>query len=165
MMRGSTFTLGPSRFDHRNAKKISIFLFLSPISLSLSLSLSLPLFALPSLLFFLFFPYPPALPFLVCSVLISFHFFTFSLFSFSLISLSFFFLHFLFWITITHMDQVGENFPHFPPWPLVITMFFFLISFIFFFPFITSCNTWFNVNHLFQVYHMALSICHSLGVP
>ena len=56
----------------------------------------------------------------------------------------------------------GGNFPHFPPWPLVITMFFF---FIFFFPFITSCNTWLNVSHLFQVYHMALSMCHSLGMP
>ena len=123
--------------------------------LFLSLSISDP----PSR-FFSFFPYPPALPSLVCSILISFHFFPFSL-----IFLFLFSPQFLFCITITHMDQVGETSPHFPPWPLVITMFFFLIFFIFFFPFITSCNTWLNVSHLFQVHHMDLAMCHSLEVP
>ena len=61
-MRGSTFTLKPSRFENRNAGKISFF-FLSPLSLSLSLSgssLSL-LFALPSLFFFLFFSFHSSL--------------------------------------------------------------------------------------------------------
>ena len=86
-MRGSTFTLRPSRFDRRNAGKISLFVSLSPFSLSLSDSSLSSLFALPSLfpfLFFSFFPYPPTLPSLICSILISFHLFPFSLFSFSL---------------------------------------------------------------------------------
>ena len=90
----------------------------------------------------------------------SFHF-PFTLFlSFSYL----FFFSFLLLASPTHMDQVGETSPHFPPWPLVIIMLFFFIFFIFFFPFITSCNTWLNVSHLFQVHHMALVMCHSLGV-
>ena len=132
-MCGSTFTLGPSRFDRRNAEKSPYFVSLSPFSPSLSDSPLSPLFALlfifPFLLFS-FFLYPLALPSLVCSILISFHFFPISLFSFSPLSFFFlflFFLHFLFWITTIRMDQVGETSPHFPPWPLVITMFFFLI--------------------------------------
>ena len=148
------------------------------LSLSLSDSSLSPLFPLPSFSFsfsFLFFSFsflihPQFLILFVpsSSLFISFHFlfFSFSSFSHSSFSLfSIFFLHFLFWISITRMDQVGEAYPHFPSWPLVITIFFFLIFFIFFFLFITSCNTWLNVSHLFQVHHMALAMCHSLGVP
>ena len=87
---------------------------------------------------------------------------------FFLLSLFLFFFIFSFPLLLaspTRMDQVGETSPHFPPWPLVITMFFFHIFFIFFFPFIISCNTWLNVSHLFQVHHMTLAMCRSLGVP
>ena len=123
-------------------ENLHFFLSLYPILLSLSLSLVCSLLYFFPFLFFSFFPYPPALPYLVCSILISFHLFPFSLFSLSILFIFLFSPHFIFWITITRMDQVGETSPHFPPWPLVITMFFFLIFFIFFFPFITSCNTW-----------------------
>ena len=146
----------------------SIFLFLSPLSLPLYpilLSLSL-LFALPSLFFpFLFFSFflihPHFLLFFVpsLSLFISFHF----LFSHSLFSSFFSFLLLL--ASPTIMDQVGETSLHFPPWPHVITMFFFLIFFIFFFPFITSCSTWLNMSHLFQVHHMAHVMCHFPSVP
>ena len=163
----STFTLRLSRFDRRNAGKISLFVSLSLFSISLSDSSFSPFFALPSL-FFSFFPYPPVLPYLVCSILISFHFFPFSLsfhFLFSHFLFSSFFSFLLLLSSPTRMDQVGETSPQFPPWPLVITMFFFLIFFIFFFPFITSCNTWLNLSHLFQMHHMTHAIFHFPSVP
>ena len=90
------------------------FLFLSPLCLSLSLSDSSisPLFAFPSLFFFFsflfFLPYPPTLPSLVCSIVISFHFFPFSLFSFSLI------FHFLFYPPSSFSypyESIGGTFP------------------------------------------------------
>ena len=89
-MRGSTFTLGPSRFNRRNAGKISLFVSLSPFSLSLSLSDSVLSFS------FLFFPYLPALPSLVCFIIIYFHFFPFSFFFFSFYLLSLIFFFFIF---------------------------------------------------------------------
>ena len=118
-----------------------LFLSLYPILLSLP--------CLLSLIFFLFFYFLSSLiypPFLILfvpslSLFISFHF----LFSFFLFS-SFF--SFLLLASPTHMDKWGKLPPHFLPWPLVITKFFFLIFFILFFPFITSCNTWLNVKHL-----------------
>ena len=122
----------------------SPFLFLSPLSLSLYPILLSSL--IHSYFIILFVP--------SLSLFISFHFL-----------FSFFFSFLLLLSSPTCMDQVGETSPHFPPWPLVITMFFFLIFFIFFFPFITSCNTWLNVSPLFQVHHMAHSMCHFPSVP
>ena len=137
-----------------------------------SLSLSLSLFCSPSPPFspslFLFFLIHPHSFLLFALLLISFSFSFFSFpFSFSLFSVSlvFLFLFLLLLASPTSMDQVGETSPHFPPWPLVITMFFFLILFISYFPFITSCNTWLNVSHLSQVLHMTLAMCHSHRVP
>ena len=167
-MRGSIFLLRPSSFNGRKAGKIFFFSLFLPLSLY-------PFFLSLIPCFFFSFPDPVSLPFLPYPtkfllslfVLTSF-FFSFSIFPFSLLFSSFFFFFFYFLLLLaspTRVDQVGETSPHFPPWPLVITMFFFLIFFIFFFPFITSCNTWLNVSHLFQVHHMALAMCHSLGVP
>ena len=136
--------------------------FFSSLSLSLSLS--------PFILFLFFFSFLPFFSFLIhrtsfstCLFISHFSFhFPFSLFlSFSHLFICFFYFLLLL-ASPTHMDQVGETSPHFPPRQLVITMFFVLI---FFFPFITSCNTWPNLSHLFQVHHMDLSMCHSLGVP
>ena len=144
----------------------SLFFFSSlsfslSLSLSLYLSLSLSIRSLPLFLFFSFLIHRTS--FSPCLFLSHFSFhFPFSLFlSFSHLFICFFsFLLLL--ASPTHMDQVGETSPHFPPWQVVITTFFFLI---FFFPFITSCNTWPNLSHLFQAHHMDLSMCHSLGVP
>ena len=135
-MRGSTFTLGPSRFDRWNDGKIS-HLFLSPLSLSLSLS-DFSLSPLLALLFFFFFFFLPLStrttfsclfhPYLFSFLSIfSFHFFPFSLFSFSLLFIFLFSPPSSF--SPTRMDQVGETSSHFPPWLLVITMFFILFSF------------------------------------
>ena len=135
--------------------KYLFFVSLSPFSLSLSCLLSL-LFFFPFLFLSFFLIHSHFLLFFVpsLSLFIYFHFLFSSFFSFLLLLAS-----------PTHMDQVGETSPHFPPWPLVITMFFFLIFFIFFFPLITPCNTWLNVSHLFQVHHMAHAIFHFPSVP
>ena len=126
-MRGSTFLLGPSSSDHRNAEKISLFVSLSFLSLSLSNPFS---FMLASLLFSLIQLTPP----FVCS---PFYFlFIFSFLSFShlfFFSLLFPFLHFLFYFSpldcINRMVQKWETSSPLPPLPLVILTFF-LIFFI-----------------------------------
>ena len=146
-MCGSTFLLGSSDFDRRNAGKIPFFLFLSPISLSLSLYLisSHSLMFVSPLSFFLSFS-----PFLidrtsflfVCSPISFSHFliYHFSLISliFTSISFSSFSLFYLsFGLHQPNVPKVGETSPHFPPLPLVITTIFslnFLIFFSLYFP-------------------------------
>ena len=135
-----------------------------PISVNLREKLkllSLKSFSLSSHLISHTLPSPPFFFSFVCSTSISpFLIFLFSyLISFLIIFL--FSSHFLLWFTLTRRDQVGETSPHLPSWPLVITIFILLFSFILF---IASCNTWLNVSHIFQVYHMALAMCHSIGV-
>ena len=142
-MRGSTFLLVPSSSDRRNAGKISFLFF------SLRLLLLCPIFF--PLLFFHGFPHFSFLFLfsfgLILSHQISYfvcyspsHFlliFPFSLFSFSLFfhfllsfpSFSLFYLFFL--LSSIGLSKSGGNFPHLPPLPLVNTMFFFLIFFIF----------------------------------
>ena len=101
----------------------SPFLFLSPLSLSLYLS---PLFALPSFFFhfllFSFFPYPLALPSLVCSIIVSCHFFPISFFSFSLLSLIILSLSFfsLFSLLDFH-HSYGSSGGNFPPLSFLAT--------------------------------------------
>ena len=102
----------------------------NPSSFSLSfLSLSLSDFSslhclLPFLFFFSFLLF---LPFLIHRTFFSPCLFL-SHFSFHF---PFFFSFLLILDSPTRMDQVGETSPHFPPWSLVITMFFLLIFFIF----------------------------------
>ena len=175
-MHGLTFLLGPSSFDRRKVGKIPFF----SLYFFLSLSLSLSVFSLtPSLFVFIFAP-PVSLPFLSYPIefplssclFLSYFFISFSFplfFSFSLLFLFLFFFSFLlsFYLILIHPPNLSKSKGNFSPlssMPHVISMFFFLI-FIFIFPFITSCNTWLNVSHLFQVHHMDLAMCHSLGVP
>ena len=113
-MCGSTFLLGLSGFDHRNAGKISFFLFLSPLSLSLSLSIRFPLILsclLPLYLFF--FPFLHFLstehPSFLFAPPSHFHIFSFIIFLLFLsFSLLFLFLHFLF--SISHLDCINRMF-------------------------------------------------------
>ena len=148
---------------------ISFFLSLSIIFYSLSF---LVCFSFPPPVSLPFLPYPTEFPLFSCLFLSYFSIsFSFPLFfSFYLIFLFlFFFLVLLsFYLILIHplnLSKSGENFPLLSSMPHVITMFFFLIFFIFIFPFITSCNPWLNVRHLFQVHHMDFSMCNSLGVP
>ena len=166
-MRGSTFTLGPSRFDRRNAEKISFFYFSLPFlslylfdsSLSFSCFLSL-LFFFPFLFFSFFLIHPHSLLFFVpsLSLFISFHF---------LFSHFFFSYFFLFSPPSSFSYQYGSSGGNFPPLFSLATghHHVFLPYFLYFFLFIPSCNTWLNVSHLFQVYHMAHPMCHFPSVP
>ena len=166
-MRGSTFLLEPSSFDRRKARKILIFFLSLSSSPSFLVCFSFPPpVSLPS------FPYPTQFPLSTCLFLshfsISFSFplfFSFSLFFFFLFFFSFLFSFYLILIHPPNLSKSGETSSPLSSMPHVITMFFFLIFFILFFPFIISCNTWLNVSHLFQVYHMALAMRHSLEVP
>ena len=132
--------------------------FLSFCSLSLYLfssSLSL-LVCFPSSLIPLFAPHP---------ISFSFSFSLFSHFPISFLSLSFFSsLTFLFLLLIffpsTEFIKVGETSSHFPLSHLSSPCIFFIFLYFFYFFFITSFNTWLNVSHLFQVHHMAHSMCH-----
>ena len=167
MMRGSTFLLGLLSFDRRNIGKIPLFISLSPLSLSLSDSFSLS--CLLPLFFSFSFLIPPnsTLMFVPLSFShFSFSFFFFFLFFLFLLSFpSFYHFSSLIWIASIGWSKSWGNFPPLSSITLVITMFFFLIFFISFFPFITSCNTWLNVSHLSQVHHMAHAMCHSPRVP
>ena len=161
-MRGSTFLLEPSSFDHQNAGKISLFVSLSPFSLSLLLVLSFSLFPL-----FFFFPNPPALFSFVCpSPHLLFHFLLFSLFLFhflfSISFSSFSLFYFSFGLTSPELPKSEGNFPllssiatchhhHF-------SLFFFLYS---------TLDTRLNVSHpsKFVIPHGYHAMCHSPRVP
>ena len=149
------------------------FSFFLPLSLSIRFSsLSfLVCFAFSPHASLPFLPYPTEFPLSSCLFLSHFSIsFSFPLFfSFSLLFLFLFIFSFIlsFYLILIHppkLSKSGGNFPPLSSMPYVITMFFFLIFFILFFPFITSCNTWLSVSHLFQVNHMAPTMCHSLGV-
>ena len=142
-MHGSTFLLGPSIFDRRKARKILIFF----------ISLSLSVFPLcPSLFVCLFLPLFPSFPsvshriptFFMFIPLSFFHliFLSYFLLIFSSLSFSLLFLISLLLLFDPHPStKFVKKWGKLPPlssMPDVITMFFFLI---FFFPFITSCNT------------------------
>ena len=150
-----TLLHGPTKTDDPN----SVNLREKIESLSLSLHLFFSSRSLPSLPRFPSF-LPPCL-FYPSPIFISFPFspfsFSLSFFSFSLPS--------LFWMTLIHRDQVGETSPHLPCCHLSTPCIFSYFHLFFFVLFIASCNTWLNVSHVFQVYHMALSMCHSIGAP
>ena len=119
-MCGSTFLLGSSGFDRRNARKISFLLFLSPLSLSLSLSdlLSFSHVCFPSLFFSFLFSLsyrPNILPFcLLPHLIFTFsHLSFFSYFSHFHFYFFFFIFSFLFliWIASTECSKSGGNFP------------------------------------------------------
>ena len=85
----------------------------------------------------------------------------------SFLSLFYFSFHLIF--SFGPPSPVEIKWAKFPPtFPLghlsspYLSSYFPLFSFILF---IASCNTWFNVSHIFQVYNMALTMCHSIGVP
>ena len=167
-MRGSTFLLRSSNSDCRNVGKISIF-SLSPLSLSLYLfssSFSLPVCFSSSLI--------QCTPPFVCSPSYFLFFFFFSFLSFShlflfsfLFIFSFFFssLTFLFLLLIffpqPNLSKWGKlPLPYFPLSHLSSPCIFLIFLYFFSFFFITTFNTWLNVSHLFQVYHMAHAMCH-----
>ena len=144
-MRGSTFLLGPSSFDCRNAGKISIFVSLSPLSLSLSLfdffSSSSPIFySSPPFSFLIHrtYFYFCLFPHLIFSFSNFSIFFNFSHFSFLSSSLLFLFLHFLF--STSHLDCINrmvKKWGKLPPTFLLCHLslsHFFLIFMTFLFP-------------------------------
>ena len=130
-MRGSTFLLRP-RASTIGILGKSPFLFLSSLSLSLY-----PILSPSPVCFLSFLPFFSLIPpnFTLMFVPISFSHFSFSLFFLFLLSIPSF-SHFssLIWIASTRWSKSGGNFPPLSSITLVITMFFFLISF---FPFIT----------------------------
>ena len=161
-MRGSTFLLGPSSSDHRNAGKISLFfsLSLNPFSSSLSLPVCFPSSLIQRT--------PP----FICSpsYFLFFFFFSFLLFShLFLFSFLFLFSHFFIspfdFFPSTKFIEVGETSPHFPLSHLSSPCIFLIFLYFFSFFFITSFNTWLNRSHLFQVHHMAHAMCHFPKVP
>ena len=159
LLRGSTLILKPSRSDRRNAGKIFFFLF--SLSLFIFLFFSLPVYF--SLLLIqhiplsLFSPHPLSFSFFFSSsFFLIFSSLSFSLFSSFLISFDF---------LLIQIDQSGGNFPSLSSHATCLLHTISLFSSLFFFPFITSFNTWINVSHLFQVHHMAHAMCHSPRVP
>ena len=153
-MRRSTFLLGLSSFDSRNASKISLFVYI--ISLSFSIRFFFPFslvpfsFLLASRILSLIQHTPP----FVCSPFHFLFFFFFSfLFPFSLLSLFYFFF-------LNRIYQSGGNFPHFPLSHVSSPCIFLIFLYFFSFFFITLFNTLLNVSHLFQVHHMAHAMCH-----
>ena len=158
--------LGPSRFDHRNARKISLF-FSSPFFFSPSigfyfspfflLSFSPPSYPLPNSPFFLFAPLP--------HFLFIFHF----LFSFIFSYLSFFysFIFFSYCLAFPPFIPYPQKFPsgetshHFPPLPHVrSTNFLIYFLFLFCFPINSSTCHMAQCEPFTQVYNMDHAICH-----
>ena len=93
------------------------------------------------------YPFASSLLSLLFIFLLSFHFFSFifyflhfSLFSSFLISLDF---------LLSRLIKVGLNFPPFSSHAFCLLHTISLFSYLFFFPFITSFNTWLHVSHLF----------------
>ena len=96
----------------------------------------------------------------------------FLLFSFfssliSFLSLFYFSSHLIFYFGSPSLVEIkwGKLPPTFPLGHLSSPYSSSYFPLFFFILFIASCNTWLNVSHAFQVYHMALSMCHSIGVP
>ena len=147
--RRLTLLHGPTKTDDPNS--VNLREKIESLSLSLYTFFFLMLTPLSPPGFLPFFP-------LVCSILLLFLF----LFHFLL-------SHYLFSFFLLddshHKDQVGETSPHLPCCHLSTPCLFFYFPLFFFILFIASCNTWLNVSHVFQVYHMTLVMCHSIGVP
>ena len=115
------------------------------------------------------------LPFFPLFGLSLFHFHFFSNFSFPIFSslilfiLSLSFFSFLLLFSFRSLSSVeikwGKLPPHLPSCHLSTPCFSLIFPLFFFILFIASCNSWLNVSHVFQVYHMALATCHSILVP
>ena len=156
MLCVTTLVLGPSNFDRRRAGKSSLFLFFSFPFLSLFLSYE-PF----SFCFFLSF-----LSFFCFSPFLFFSLYEFFSFCFSIFSSHFLFSFGIFSYFQSIIDRLvkGGSFLPLSSCHLCGPQFSFIFfnSFIFFYCIINHVA---NCEPHIQVHHMALAMCHSLGVP